>query len=303
MAGSSPFPTRFRDLRAWVRRELQLPADRENALLDGVEALLARERADCQQTNAQDVSAAFGDFAARLNRLVERLSEREATITDLTEQFEKIVAGLADQANRDPKTRLVNFPRFFDHLAAHVASMEPGGWCAVGFVDIRSFKACNDEFGHAVGDQVIQTVARLLREHIRLNDVVAHQLTARAPDDLHARFGGDEFCFLIPHLERVDVAAAIATRFRHAVDRYDWATVHEPLGRRPIAVDVGVACLRMGPLEERVEVGEALAQELLMYADKLMYLAKADRANRSYVAALCVKDGTLSLIDEEAAAS
>ena len=268
-----------------------------------VEALLAQERAVGDQANVDDVNAAVEDFAARLSRLVDRLSEREATINDLTQQFETIVAGLTDQANRDPKTRLVTFPRFFDQLAQHLMNAEAGPWCAVGFVDIRAFKSYNDTFGHAVGDQVIQTVARLLREQVRLNDVLAHQTADAAADNLHARFGGDEFCFLIPQLERVDAAAAIATRFRHAVERHDWTTVHAELDGRAVAVDVGVACLRLGPLEERRQIGEPLAQELLMYADKLMYLAKADRASRSYVAALCVKDGTLSLIEEEAAAS
>jgi diguanylate cyclase (GGDEF)-like protein len=286
------------DVRTWIRSELQLPPALELTLLTTIDALLAREHEAASEDARAEVEAVVAHLTARLDRLAERVAAHESSIAALTRHFQGIVAELTDRANRDPKTQLVSFPHFLDQLAVHLCSTGPGGWCAVGFADITSFKWYNDALGHTVGDQIIETVARLLREQVRVKDLVAFQQPDGARLDLHARFGGDEFCFLIPQIDALDTATAIANRFRQAVGAHGWSSLHLALASRPVAVDVGVACLRLGPPEEREHLGPQLAQELLMYADKLMYQAKADGASRPYPVALEIGDGALRVVGE-----
>src|SRR3954465_14233764 len=92
----------------------------------------------------------------------------------------------------------MNFGRFTEQLESFLALEQRGRWCAVGLVDITGFKWYNDALGHAVGDRIIERVAHLLREQVRSDDLIAQERPGgHHTQDLYARFGGDEFCFLI----------------------------------------------------------------------------------------------------------
>ena len=101
------------------------------------------------------------------------------------------------------------------------------------------------------------------------------RICSRSSQELHARFGGDEFCFLIPDLDEFSAAWVIAERFREAVECYDWGAEDRRLAGQPVHVDVGVVCLLLGPVAERRPYARQLAHELLARADRLMYGAKA----------------------------
>jgi diguanylate cyclase (GGDEF)-like protein len=216
-----------------------------------------------------------------MNRMREELSARDATVSSISKYFEELVADLTDRVHRDPKTRLMNFRRFIEQLEAFLALEQRGHWSAVGLVDIRSFKWYNDTLGHALGDRIIDRVARLLREQIRSDDLIAQESPdLRVAQELHARFGGDEFCFLIPELDDPEDARVIAERFREAVERFDWSIEDQHLVEKPVTVDVGVVCLRLGSVNERRHIARQLAHDLLARADKLMYEAKGDGARQ-----------------------
>jgi diguanylate cyclase (GGDEF)-like protein len=188
----------------------------------------------------------------------------------------------------------MNFRRFIEQLEAFLALEQRGRWCAVGLVDITSFKWYNDTLGHALGDRIIERVAKLLREQIRGDDLIAQESPdLRGAQELHARFGGDEFCFLIPDLDHYSAAWVIAERFREAVERFDWTTEDTRLAEKPVNVDVGVVCLMLGPVHERRNIARQLAHELLGRADKLMYEAKGDRASHIYPVRVRIENGRL----------
>ena len=117
--------------------------------------------------------------------------------------------------------------------------------------------------------------------------------SAADASDLHARFGGDEFCFLIPQLPGCLQATEIAERFRQAVEAHAWGTEDERLADNPVSVDVGVVCLRMGPIAERRGVARQLAAELIQRADTLMYEAKTRQSGRVHATAVAVENGVL----------
>jgi diguanylate cyclase (GGDEF)-like protein len=133
-----------------------------------------------------------------------------------------------------------------------------------------------------------------LREQIRSDDLIAQEaLDSRASQELHARFGGDEFCFLIPELDHPNDAWVIAERFRQAVERFDWTTEDARLARKPVRVDVGVVVLRLGTVGERRPIARELAHELLARADKLMYEAKGTRADHVHRVGVRIREGSL----------
>lgn len=289
------------DLHQWVRNRLHLPAVQEQALLDAIDSVFLQHERLWQQSKEEAIQAVSTGFGERLNRLRDELQARDATVSSIARYFEDLVADLTDRAHRDPKTRLMNFRRFIEQLEAFLALEQRGRWCAVGLVDITSFKWYNDTLGHALGDRVIERVAKLLREQVRSDDLIAQETPdLRGSQELHARFGGDEFCFLIPDLDHFSAAWVIAERFREAVERFDWVTEDARLVERPVKVDVGVVCLMLGPVNERRHIARQLAHELLERADKLMYEAKGEHAPHIFPLRVRIEAGRLvELGDDE----
>ncbi|MBI4486290.1 MAG: diguanylate cyclase, partial [Acidobacteria bacterium] len=135
---------------------------------------------------------------------------------------------------------------------------------------------------------------------VRSDDLIAQETAdARGAQELHARFGGDEFCFLIPDLDEFSAAWVIAERFREAVQRYDWAAEDERLDGQPVHVDVGVVCLLLGPVAERRPYARQLAHELLGRADRLMYDAKAQGNGHISPVRVRVLEGALEEISPD----
>jgi diguanylate cyclase (GGDEF)-like protein len=276
----------------WLRHHPAVSDAGRLALVDAVARVFARQERLWQQSKDEALQAMSVGFGDRMRRMREELAARETTVASITRYFEALVADLTDRADRDPKTQLMNFQRFIEQLEAFLALEQRGTWCAVGLVDIRAFKQYNDVFGHAVGDRVINRVARLLREHIRSHDLVAQEPGHDGRSELHARFGGDEFCFFVPRLDGALDAWVIAERFRDAVNRFDWSLEDERVMARAVEVDVGVACLRLGSIEARRPLAARLTQELLAHADRAMYEAKSQRSARVCTVALQVtRDG------------
>lgn len=126
---------------------------------------------------------------------------------------------------------------------------------SVAMVDIDHFKQVNDEFGHAVGDEVLRAVSDRIAATLRAGDGVV-------------RFGGEEFLLILPEADH-DASARIAERAREAVCAEPVVTADTPIA---VTVSIGVAARRSG--ETRDEVIER--------ADHAMYAAK--RAGRNRVA-------------------
>ena len=90
----------------------------------------------------------------------------------------------------------------------------------------------------------------------------------------------------------------VADRFKAAVEGYDWGKDDRRLAEQPVRVDVGVVCLRLGPVAERRGVARKLAAELIHRADTLMYDAKGRRSDRSHPSAVRVENGELVEVHE-----
>jgi len=293
-APADPLPQTRNELQQWVRERLRLPAALESALMAAIDAVFTRHERLWQESKQEAIQALSSGFADKMSRVKTELSAKDATVSSISRYFEGLVAELTDRTHRDPKTKLMNFARFTEQLESFLALEQRGRWCAVGLVDITGFKWYNDALGHAVGDQIIERVAQLLREQVRSDDLLAQERPGGPQaQDLHARFGGDEFCFQIPDLAEYHQAHAIAERFREAVERYDWTLEDRRLAAQPVRVDVGVVCLWLGRVADRRFIARRLAADLIQRADKLMYEAKGERASHIYLVRARLENGVL----------
>ena len=292
-ASPGPQPQTRTELQAWVREHLHLSTHLESTLLEAIDAVFTRHERLWQESKHEAIQALSAGFADKMARVKSELSAKDATVSSISRYFEALVADLTDKSHRDPKTKLMNFARYTEQLEAFLALEQRGRWCAVGLVDITGFKWYNDALGHAVGDRIIERVAHLLREQVRSDDLIAQERLGARSKDLHARFGGDEFCFLIPDLAEYRQAYAIGERFREAVERFDWTLEDRRLAVQPVRVDVGVVCMWLGRVADRRFIARRLAADLIQQADKLMYEAKGERASHIYLLRVRIEDSNL----------
>lgn len=293
-ATETSLPQTRTDLQQWVRVHLKLRSAEEQDLLAAIDAVFSRHERLWQESKQEAVQALAAGFAERISGLKTELSAKDATVSSISKYFESLVANLTERSHLDPKTKLMNFARFVEQLESFLALEQRGKWLGVGLVDITGFKWYNDALGHQIGDLIIQRVAEILQKQVRSDDLLAQDMKRgyRSPD-LHARFGGDEFCFMIPDLNHFSEAWMIAERFREAVERHDWSTDDTRLVVQPPRVDVGIVCLLLGKVAARRQIAKKLAEQLITRADQLMYDAKGAGANHVFPLRVRIKEGQL----------
>jgi GGDEF domain-containing protein len=167
-------------------------------------------------------------------------------------------------ANHDPLTGLPNRRGFFRHGEALVA--DPGRHPLVAVVlDLDDFKLVNDRFGHAVGDQVLVTVARRFADWAAYRggpaDTGAGPGPGQGPGNLVGRLGGDEFAGLL------SASSTDPVRLRHAAWRLtDLLAAPIPVGGHTVRVSVSAG---MAGVPAASSLSDALH-----HADAAMYRAK-----------------------------
>lgn len=284
------------NLQRWVRDRLSLPADTEEALFDAVDLVLIHYERVWRDSKDEALHAVAAGFAQRFNCMRDELNARDATFSNVARYFEQLVNDLTERTHRDVKTQLLTFHRFMEHVELCLAVERRGLWCAIGVADITSFKAHNDTLGHAAGDRIIERVAHLLRREVRSSDRFAYQQQdLQNTPPLHARFGGDEFCFFLSDLEEATIACSVAERFWQAVAQHDWSVEDSRLSKMAVNVDIGVVCLRLGPVSERHVSARLIADELFARADKRLYAVK--RGNAPHISCECVQFDNGRLIE------
>ncbi len=122
-------------------------------------------------------------------------------------------------------------------------------------IDLDEFKKYNDEFGHTAGDIVLKTVGQLLKK------------TFRDAGDLVCRYGGEEFCVLLPDYPK-EKAVHLAEAFRKKVERQAITLRRQDT---KVTVSIGVATF---PQDAR------LKEELIAKADEALYKAKKTGRNK-----------------------
>ena len=154
----------------------------------------------------------------------------------ITASFEKDVAEYKQIANIDPLTKLNNrryAEGFFEKL--------DGMSCLLGLMDIDSFKAVNDTYGHDIGDIVLIHVADVLRNTTRQTDLVC-------------RWGGEEFLVGFPECSPEDGLKILETIRKEVEDRI----IDTEKGRIKITLTLGASIFSGGSVKDTLEICDEL---------------------------------------------
>lgn len=157
-------------------------------------------------------------------------------------------AQLAERAERDPLTGLLNRAGFGERLARWLGE-GCGPELALLYIDLDRFKPVNDTYGHPVGDQLLRQFAERVQAQVR-------------PSDAVARLGGDEFAVALADIRDIDHARAVAQKILQAA--------HEPFEVNGHELRIGASVgLALGTTSE--DGLDGLARR----ADEQLYAAKA----------------------------
>ena len=158
-------------------------------------------------------------------------------------------------AGHDPLTGLPNRALFFGRLQTSLAlAKREGSHLSVLFIDIDGFKHVNDNYGHLIGDKLLESIAQRLGACVRRSDTVG-------------RFGGDEFVVVLNSIDMFADVLLIAETIRAELER-PYQLDHHNLQLSP---SIGVARYPDDGDDE---------QQLLKHADQAMYKAKNAGGNR-----------------------
>ncbi|WP_347108289.1 diguanylate cyclase [Paenarthrobacter sp. S56] len=178
-------------------------------------------------------------------------------ITSLHADLARYRSALAEQARRDPLTKLHNRLKLTEDLGALQSFNDPNpdDYC-LAMVDVDNFKSYNDLYGHQAGDSALAAIASTLAAEVRDTDGVY-------------RFGGEEF-LLVLRGQSVEGAGAVMERVRSAVHGLQIEHSGDPDG--VLTISAGLAAYN--------HAHRAGTEQLLKEADQALYMAKATGRNR-----------------------
>jgi diguanylate cyclase (GGDEF)-like protein/PAS domain S-box-containing protein len=193
-------------------------------------------------------------------------------LKDMTER-KRVEQEILELAYHDPLTGLPNRRLFADRLELALSqAFRNRHNVAVLLLDLDGFKAVNDTLGHGKGDQLLQGVAKRLKDSVRTGDTVA-------------RLGGDEFSILLPELAKPEDAVKIAHK---VLDAFGPSFVLDEGFR--ITVSIGMSLFPADGSE---------ANGLVRNADAAMYRAKQQGGNTYQLCTPAIKARTTERLDLE----
>jgi len=237
--------------------------DQEMPGMQGIEltrrlrALRARDRMAVIGVSGRDDPGLVARFLKNgANDFLRKPYSREEFFCRVSQNVDQLelIGSLQDLATRDFLTGLPNRRHFLDQAERLVPRMrdvrQP---LAMVMLDLDHFKHVNDTWGHETGDRALRAVASAISAHAR-------------PQDHIARFGGEEFCMLLPGLE----GQALHDHLEDLRLRVEDLRLPVEHGELRLSVSIG-AC--------NARIGDTL-HSLLAEADRRLYLAKAGGRNR-----------------------
>ncbi|MFJ3486725.1 diguanylate cyclase [Pseudomonas sp. NPDC090202] len=217
----------------------------KNILESRMEGLLGTLDAHQKQRDQREQ-----EVASRLQALAGRVATMEQEALGFRAHLEE----QRQKALIDPLTGLPNRAAWNERLDQEIEHLQKThASLLLGILDLDHFKRINDGYGHLAGDKVLKIIAAQLKKRLR-------------PSDFMARFGGEEFVFLLPHTQMAE-GLALLERLRVAIEQCPFHFKGEPV---TITVSMGITTFRVGERSDLV----------LKRADQALYRAKDLGRNR-----------------------
>lgn len=194
------------------------------------------------------------------NVLTKLNNELESKVSERTAELEKANAILKEIAREDPLTKIPNRLALNERLHTEFVRLNRKNHpYVILMLDIDHFKRVNDEYGHAVGDEILVSFANSLKSSIREVDFVC-------------RFGGEEFLVLLPDTSS-EAGYKVAEKIRKTIE----ASQHPVAGKVTISVGLAIA--------DALDKDEDVA---IKNADNALYQAKKSGRNQTAVYSLAM---------------
>ncbi len=177
---------------------------------------------------------------------------------------------MARLAMTDQLTGLPNYPHFLHRLEEEISRSERYGQAlTLVLMDLDDFKQVNDRYGHLCGNFLLEFMGRFLEEKVRKSDIAA-------------RFGGEEFCMLLPHTTPQQ-GALVAEKLRIALNkvRLDYLPhVGEPVMDLRLSATFGVSGVLFDRSRPQGYPRTVTPVSLICQADEALYQGKAQGKNQ-----------------------
>ncbi len=188
-----------------------------------------------------------------------RLQTRMKISSDDLKQLKQELEKSQQEAQTDALTSLINRRGLEKRLELErIRARQNDAPFSIIMVDIDHFKRINDNFGHLVGDSLLRSIALLLKDHLRRNDIAA-------------RYGGEEFLILLPETG-VEGAGAVGEKIRKTLSTKEWKLKENGKNMGKITVSMGIASYKFNEPEKN----------LIKRADDALYLAKTRGRDRIF---------------------
>lgn len=186
------------------------------------------------------------------SRWAESLKAHDQQLSEINKILEARASMFEERAQLDALTGLANRTNFEEKMLDEFERIERYGSdpFSLIFFDIDHFKKINDTFGHLTGDHVLKSISTLCKGLLRSNDLLA-------------RWGGEEFVIILPHID-ISAAQQVAQKLRKHIEEY----IFEQVGN--ITCSFGVSQYQLGDTPTA----------LLHRTDNAMYEAKESGRNQ-----------------------
>lgn len=217
-----------------------------------------------QQPAFEGIPIVFLSAETQLDRQMDALKRGGDDFLTKPIQLDHLVAAVTSRAHRarklrsamirDSLTGLFNHTTTKEHLKREISrASRQHHSLTFAMIDLDNFKTVNDTYGHVVGDHVIKSLARLLKQRLRKSDIIG-------------RYGGEEFALILPETDE-QIATEVLDELR---ERFARIRQHARDITFTATFSCGIACFPQNP-------GQAA---LITAADRALYEAKHNGRNQ-----------------------
>lgn len=196
----------------------------------------------------------FNEMAKTITLSKAELQYKNKMLNSQNDQLQDMNQQLEELSITDGLTGLFNHRHFWNIMNTELSRVNLyKGDLALLLIDIDDFKRVNDQFGHAVGDLLLQQISRVLKETVRETDIVA-------------RYGGEEFAVLLPDTNCKGVEK-VSEKLRFHVEALRFKVPETDISTG-VTISLGVSVFRGN------------RREFFNAADRALYLSKSEGKNR-----------------------
>lgn len=196
-----PYLPKAETYRAFANRQVSLPMPSNQALLE----ILAEGEKFSPEDELNCGACGYATCREQAIAIYQGIAEWSMCFPFQRKVYNRVIKQLKESAVTDGLTGVANHKSFVERLAVEFnRAQRYGSNLSIMMIDVDTFKAINDTYGHVTGDAVLKTIASTIKDNIRQSDFAA-------------RYGGDEFALILPETV-MEKAYKVGEKLRRKVE-------------------------------------------------------------------------------------